>query len=600
MNQPGTRRYTMRELVRVTHSLGFDFSPDGRRLVHISMRDGRYNLWAVPSSGGSPERLTAFREEAVREARWSSASGRVLFSTSGGDGKARLHLLDPDGNPAIRRLESDRASACDLHWAPDGESAFFVAESKAGPDATDVVEYGIEAAASRTLATFHGEISLFPPSPDGRLLPVLEILAYARPEGVLHLLDRETGEARVFGDRETPSQHIPCGWSPDARTLYLSSNASSEHVRIEKIDVTSGRRDVVAEPPSDVISATCARDGGSIAYVANERGRRHLVLRDIRTSSERLLAEGACEPLLFSPDGGRLLLCTQSAREADQFWVHEIGTGARARLFGTLPDGIDPADLVEPVLTEFPGKGGKISAAFYRPKGKGPFPCVMEIHGGPFSQAVPRYFWLHQHLLQAGIAVFELNYRGSSGHGKTHARALRGNWGEPDLEDVEAAAMHLRQDPEIDPARIALHGTSYGGYLSLLAYGRLPGLWRAVAVGCGPANLATHFNALPSPWRRSVERDWGSLQDPAVRRRLEERSPLTHIDRAQAPLFLWQGGKDPIVSPQEAEQVVEALRKRNVPVEYLLFPEVGHGFTKVEDRTRASEAVSGFLARHLA
>lgn len=589
----------MAELVRVAPVWGLCFSPEGQRVAHVSMRDGRYNLWVVPVAEGEPEQLTFFDTEVVREVHWSAASGRILFSASGGDGNARLYVLDPGTGRPPREIDAGGASGrSNIHWAPGGREAFFAAPSRSDPERTEIVECGVEGGERRALASLPGEVVLFPPSPDGRLLPVLEILAYARPEGVLHLLDRRTGSMSTIGDRKDPAQLHPCGWTGDGR-LHLRTDASSEFLRIERLEPGRREREVVVEASWDVSAAALAADGKRLAYVVNEGGRGRLRIRDLGTSEERLLSGDAHEPLVFSPDGRRLLFGTMTARESEQYWIEDLARGGRSHLLGTLPPGIDPADLVEPAPTSFPGKGGEVPALYYRPRGKGPFPCVLEIHGGPFFQEVPRFFWLHQFLLQAGIAVFAPNIRGSSGYGKAYARALRGNWGGPDLEDVEAAVRHLKGHREIDPARIALHGTSYGGYAALLAYARLPEAWKAVAVGCGPANLSTHFAALPPAWRRSVEADWGPLDDPSVQRKLRERSPLSDLDRAKAPLFIWQGAKDPIVSPAEADQVVASLRKRGIPVEHLLFPEAGHGFTRTEDRLRACEAVSAFLMRHL-
>ncbi len=261
--------------------------------------------------------------------------------------------------------------------------------------------------------------------------------------------------------------------------------------------------------------------------------------------------------------------------------------------------GVRSEDLISPELVEFQSFDRKIPAWFYRPEGKGPFPCVLSIHGGPEYQEMPNYYHFYQYLLQAGIAVLAPNIRGSTGYGKAYMRLIHRDWGGGELRDIEAAAQFLQNHPDVDKERIGIYGGSFGGFAVLSAVTRLPDLWRAAADVCGPSNLVTFLKSVPEFWKPIMKEWLGDITDAKDREFLLKRSPITYIDQAKVPILIIQGANDPRVVKGESDQMVDALRKKGVIVEYIVFEDEGHGFLKTENAIRAWKKAAHFFFEHL-
>jgi dipeptidyl aminopeptidase/acylaminoacyl peptidase len=261
--------------------------------------------------------------------------------------------------------------------------------------------------------------------------------------------------------------------------------------------------------------------------------------------------------------------------------------------------GVKSEDLVSPELIEYQSFDRKIPAWFYRPKGEGPFPCVLSIHGGPEYQEVPFYYHFYQYLLQAGICVLAPNIRGSTGYGKAYMRLIHRDWGGGELKDIEAAAGFLKSHPEIDKDRIAIYGGSFGGFAVLSAVTRLPDLWCAAVDFCGPSNLVTFLESVPEFWKPTMKEWLGDVDHPEDRKFLLKRSPITYLAQAETPILIIQGANDPRVVKRESDQMVEALRKKGVPVEYMVFEDEGHGLTKTENVILGFKKAADFFFEHL-
>jgi dipeptidyl aminopeptidase/acylaminoacyl peptidase len=259
--------------------------------------------------------------------------------------------------------------------------------------------------------------------------------------------------------------------------------------------------------------------------------------------------------------------------------------------------GVDLAKLVRPELVRFPAHDSlELSGWFYRPAGAGPFPTVLSFHGGPEGQERPSFNSQYQALLARGIAVFAPNVRGSSGFGKKFVNldngALRVN-GVRDIEACVAAAVKAGADAK----RLGIMGGSYGGYMVLAGLTEYPQLFAAGADLFGVVNFETFFKHT-EPWMAAISKiEYG---DPDTEAEMLRRlSPIHKVDRVTAPTIVLHGANDTNVPVVEAEQVVESLKKRNVPVEYVLFPDEGHGWRKTPNRIRSAVAVTRWFEKYL-
>jgi dipeptidyl aminopeptidase/acylaminoacyl peptidase len=222
---------------------------------------------------------------------------------------------------------------------------------------------------------------------------------------------------------------------------------------------------------------------------------------------------------------------------------------------------------------------------------------VVAIHGGPEAQERPIYSPLYQYLASRGVAVLATNIRGSTGYGKTYQRLIQRDWGGGDLRDWDHAVQWLRGRDWVDPERIGVWGGSYGGFAVLSCVTRLPDYWAAAVDIFGPSNLITFAKAVPPTWKRLMKRFVGDPEEDAEL--LRERSPMTYIENTKAPLLVIQGAKDPRVVKGESDQLVEKLRSLGRTVEYIVFDDEGHGFTKRKNELATMRASADWLEKYL-
>jgi dipeptidyl aminopeptidase/acylaminoacyl peptidase len=263
-----------------------------------------------------------------------------------------------------------------------------------------------------------------------------------------------------------------------------------------------------------------------------------------------------------------------------------------------------PADaFVAPELVHIETFDGlKVPAWLYRPAGIEPgqqVPAVLSIHGGPEAQERTNYSYggFYQYLLSQGVAILAPNIRGSSGFGASYQKRIHRDWGGAELKDIEACAKYLQSLPWVDSKRLAVWGGSFGGFATLSAASRLTDYWAVACDFCGPANLITFVNSVPPHWKAFMKGWVGDAEED--RDLLLERSPITYVEQIKCPLMVVQGAQDPRVVKAESDQMVERLRGIGREVEYLVFEDEGHGFTRRVNQLKGYKAMADFLVRHL-
>jgi dipeptidyl aminopeptidase/acylaminoacyl peptidase len=307
---------------------------------------------------------------------------------------------------------------------------------------------------------------------------------------------------------------------------------------------------------------------------------------------------GAEPPLALSPDGTHAALILATPRRPPEAWVVETATGKATPVTESRMGGLYEDDLIDTDLVSYPTFDGReIPAWLYRPNVEGKVPVVLSIHGGPEAQEKPVYQPLYQYLLSRGIAVLATNIRGSTGYGKSYQRLVQRDWGGGDMQDWEHAVRWLRGQDWVEPDRIGVYGGSYGGFAVLTCVTRLPRYWAAAVDIFGPSNLVTFAKAVPPTWKRFIARFVGDPETEADF--LMERSPITYVENVQTPLLVIQGATDPRVVKGESDQLVDKLKSLGREVEYVVFDDEGHGFTKRPNELKAYGLAAEWLEKHL-
>ncbi len=348
-------------------------------------------------------------------------------------------------------------------------------------------------------------------------------------------------------------------------------------------------------------------DGKRMALVTNENGYSRLKLFDTAAGwdSRRelpvpALPECTIPEITWSRDGKRLALTLNTADDAPDIWIWDIEEQILWRATRSSLGGIPQHTLVQPELVHYPTFDGlEIPAFLYLPQHRqaAKLPVVIYVHGGPESQSRPIFNPVIQYFVAHGFGVLAPNVRGSTGYGYHYQSLDDVRLRMDSVADLQQAVYWLRDRGIADPQHIAVMGGSYGGFMVLAAITTYPDLWAAAVDIVGIANFVT-FLENTGPWRRKLrEAEYGSLEND--RAFLEQISPIRHVDRIAAPLFVVHGANDPRVPVGEAEQIVAALRSRNVPVEYMRFEDEGHGLIKRANRLLAYPAIAHFLDTYL-
>jgi dipeptidyl aminopeptidase/acylaminoacyl peptidase len=244
-----------------------------------------------------------------------------------------------------------------------------------------------------------------------------------------------------------------------------------------------------------------------------------------------------------------------------------------------------------------------VPSIYYKPKGasaSNKVPAVIYVHGGPGGQTTRSYSAMIQYLVNHGYAVLGINNRGSSGYGKTFFTADDGKHGREPLWDCIEAKTWLASQGYIDPQRIGIMGGSYGGYMTLAAMAFRPEAFKVGIDIFGVSNWVRTLESIPPYWESQRTALYGEIGDPVKdKEMLVATSPLFHAHHIRKPLMVIQGANDPRVIKPESDEIVEAVRKNKVEVEYIVFPDEGHGFSKKKNQAEANARILAFLDKHL-
>ncbi len=606
-----TAQYSFERYLNARMAYGASFSPDGQRLAFLTNITGMAEVWSIPidmvtETPAWPEQLT-FVGDRVGGASYSPVEDSLLVSAdTGGSEHMQLYLLSGDGanlTPLTARPESIYQFG---GWSPDG-ARFAFASNERDARYFDVYERALESGETRLLLQQDGTNYAVGYSPDGRF--VLVSRWHSNVNMQLLLLDTLTGEARPLTPDVVEGQavHHSAQWSAAGNGLYLVSDRGRQFSSLAWLDLATTEMTYLRDDPWDVQSLSLSRDGRRMAFALNVDGYSTLHLFDVSEGWEARralvappLPKGVVVELQWSKDGERLAITYMSPAETADIWLWDARDERLRQATRSAMGGIPRTAFVEPVLVRYSSFDGRqIPAFLFLPRDREGhnLPVVIIVHGGPEGQSRPLFEPVTQYLVARGYAVLAPNVRGSTGYGYEYQSLDDVRLRMDSVADLQHAALWLMESGIADPERIAVMGGSYGGFMVLSAITTYPHLWAAAIDIVGIANFVT-FLENTGPWRRKFrESEYGSLEND--REFLESISPINHVHDITAPLFVIHGANDPRVPIGEAEQIVAALRERNVPVEYMRFEDEGHGIIKRANRLVVYPAIARFLDKYM-
>jgi len=578
-----------------------DWLPDGAML--IATRFGATAQLHRVAAPGADRRQLTFAAEPIPGGRAIPNSDRILFARdTGGDEWFQLFVLAPDGSAA--QLTEPGTRNLGPVFARDGRRVYWSRATRGSAD------YGIWSAdpsdpASRALVyQGQGALDVADVSPDGTAL--LLTRRVSNREQALFLLDLGTKALRPVAAGR-PALLSGARFGPGGASVIAVSDRGSDVKRLVRFDLKGGAPvPLLPAGQWNVEDFDLSDDGRLLAYAVNEDGYSRVGLLDLsgtgngRALPAPKLPAGVVTGMRLSPDGRRLAVGLSSATAPGDAWAVDTATGTAERWTLSEIGPVDAAALPEPRLIRFRSFDGLSVPAFvYRPKAAAAgarTPVLISIHGGPEAQARPGWSpTVASFADNLGATVIVPNVRGSDGYGTRYLNLDNAEKREDSVKDIGALLDWIGRQPDLDPARVAVIGGSYGGYMSLAAMTRYSDRLAGGVELFGIGDFETFLKNTEAYRRDNRRAEYGDERTARMQAAFKRISPRNNVAGITKPMLVEQGANDPRVPRSESEQMVAALRARGVPVSYLLFADEGHGWRKKPNSDLSLQVETQFL-----
>jgi len=596
--------YTIEQFMATTSIRGASFSQDERRILFSSNATGIFNVYSISVDGGEPVALTSSTVDSHYAVGYFRNDDRVLFTRDQG-GNENFHLIVRELDGTERDLTpGEKVKADFTGWAADG-NAFYVSTNERDPRFIDVYRYDAKTYARTLVYKNENGMAVFNVSGDGRWIALGKTNTTADSD--VYLYDTQDQSTKHLTPHQGVAAFSASGFDPASKTLLLLSNEGAEFQRLLSYDLASGKTSELEKADWDIDYSSYSRDGRYRVTGVNADA--SLELRIVQTADGKpvtlpRLPGGELRGVSFSRTSQRMAFYLNGDRSPSNLFVYDFGTKQAKQLTRSLSKDIDPEELVEARIVRFKSFDGMvIPSVYYEPKEASltnKVPAIVLVHGGPGGQTTRGYSAMIQYLVNHGYAVLGINNRGSSGYGKTFFTADDGKHGREPLWDCIEAKTYLASTGVIDPERIGIAGGSYGGYMTLAAMAFRPEAFKVGIDIFGVSNWLRTLESIPPYWESFRKALYLEIGDPVKDKDfLIATSPLFHAKEIRKPLLVIQGKNDPRVIKPESDEIVEAVKKNGVPVEYVVFDDEGHGFSKKKNQIEANRRMLAFLDQYL-
>ena len=599
------KQYSIEQFYQNTRVGGGAFSPDETKLLIHSDETGIFNLYEINIADGTKRQLTHSTVESYFAVDYVPGTGQVIFTADkGGNEIDHLYLLNPDSS-IVDLTPGEKEKATFAGWTRDKKAMYYLS-NKRNPRFFDLYKMEIGVWEPEMLYQNEEGLDVSEISKDGNLLALTKTLTTS--ENQLFLYNIANGKMTEISDPQARSQYSASGFSKDGQHFYYLTNAGKEFAYLVKYSIQDGSRETSFETNWDVMYSYLSENEKYRVIAINEDGKNTLTILD-NASGKPIdfppIPDGNVLAVNISDSEKLMRLTVGTSRAPNNLYVYNFETKEMKKLTETLNPEINPDDLVSAKVVRFKSFDGlEIPAIYYQPhqaSATNKVPALVWVHGGPGGQSRVGYFSLIQFLVNHGYAILAVNNRGSSGYGKTFYKMDDRNHGDKDLKDCIAGKEWLASQNYIDPEKIGIIGGSYGGYMTMAAMTFEPDAFKVGVNIFGVTNWLRTLKSIPPYWESFRNALYQELGDPysADSIRLRAISPLFHAENVKHPIMVLQGANDPRVLQVESDEIVEAVKKNGVPVEYIVFPDEGHGFVKKENEIKGYGAILTFLDQYL-
>ena len=592
-SNPAARPAPIDALYYTRSVFGPAWSPDGQQIVFTSDMSGRSNLWKVRASGGWPIQLTQ-SDERQHSAVWSPDGKWIIYQQDrAGDELWDLYAIPSDGGEAINLTNTPAIREEDPHWSHDGTTIAFTYKPKDGSQydiaLLDWSTRKVHKLTNEQQPGYSWNVVAW--SSDDKTIYAVRVNPPFTDADIYHI-DVATGKLENFTPHRGTIRYFGSSLSPDGGAILLSSDAKGGYMNVALLDLATKKVTWVTDLKWEAYSGNFSPDGKRYTYVVNEDGLTdaYLVDRSTNRAEKVELPHGLNNfpgnPNEFAPQSDRVIVSHEASNQPGDLWVYNLNSRHADQLTFSAIASLRATPLPPSQIVHYKSFDGKIITALlwvpFNLKRDGSNPALVLPHGGPTGQMVDSWNTKVAALTSRGYICLAPNPRGSTGYGLDFQKANFQDLGGGDLKDEIAGVEFLKATGYVDPKKIGITGGSYGGFMTLMGIGKAPDIWAAAVELYGIINWWTMLKSSDPSLNEYLKALLGNLEEN--RKIYEADSPITYIRNEKAPLLVLQGDNDPRVPKEEAEQVVDILKKegRNVDAHY--YANEGHGFVKRENQ----------------
>ncbi|MDB5221787.1 MAG: secreted prolyl oligopeptidase family protein [Chitinophagaceae bacterium] len=598
------KQYTIDQFYKTKNIGGGVFNKDETKIAVNNNETGIYNVYEINLADTSMKPITNSAKESFFVEDYVAGTDNIIYSADqGGNENSHLYLLHP-GDSAKDLTAGKKEKTSFFGWNK-ARTILYYTSNKRDPKYFDLYKMDTATWASNMIYRNDSGYNVNSISYNEQYLLLTKTITTDANE--MYLYDAASKQMKkISADAE--AAYSPAAFELNDSAFYYTTNEGKEFAYLVKYNIAGGQKEKVFETNWDVAYMYLSENGKYRVIGINEDGRNKVLIFNHATGEQIKFPEvpdGDVQGVNISMSEKNMILTVGSDKSPNNLWLYNFETQKLKQLTNTLNAEINHADLVKSEVVRFKSFDGvDVPAIYYRPltasKDK-PVPALVWVHGGPGGQSRAGYSQSAQYFLNHGYAILMVNNRGSSGYGKTfHAMDDRDH-GDKDLMDCVYGKRWLAKQEYIDSSKIGIYGGSYGGFMSLAGIIQYPNEFKVGVDLYGVANWPRTLKSVPPYWesfRKALYTEMGDPYGPDSTR-LRSISPLYNTEKIKTPLLVLQGSNDPRVLQAESDEIVAGAKKNGTPVEYVLFPDEGHGFIKKENQMKAAETTLKFLDKYL-
>lgn len=579
------------------------FSSDENKLAYTSDASGIYNIYEVDLSSGETNQRTQSEKESFYVLGYIPNSNALLYSADkGGNEISHLYLLKEDNTTLDLTPQVDEKARF-FGWSKD-RSHFYYQSNKRDSRYFDL--YKMKVGQWNPILVYENRqnLSLQTLSNNERYFLLSKALTTSTND--FFLFDNKTqGITKIS---ETSGGYSSAGFSDDNTQFFYRTDVGKEFDYLKSYTIETGEQKIVYESDWDVMYSYLSENETYRVVGINEDGKTNLVIFNTQDGTQvdfPEIPDGTITGVSISQSEQKMRLSVGSSKSPNDFYLYDLKTNTIKKLTNSLNPELNADHLVAAEVIRFASFDGlEIPAIYYKPiqaSAKEKVPALVWVHGGPGGQSRVGYSSLIQYLVNQGYAILAVNNRGSSGYGKSFYKMDDRNHGDKDLKDCVWGKKWLQEQDYIDPDKIGIIGGSYGGYMTMAAMAFAPDEFKVGVNIFGVTNWIRTLKSIPPFWEASRKALYQELGDPYTEDsiRLKAISPLFHAKKIKNPVMVLQGANDPRVLQVESDEIVAAVQENKVPVDYVIFPDEGHGFRKKDNQIKGYGQIKQFLDTYL-